>query len=126
MSIQSNLENAANGLMMMSESDYPFEYFSTEDTVVNENLALKLAGQLQSMPVQTITLEHLLRNMTDPIQGSVTPQTAVRFQYLAAMLQHELQNLTVYRIGEVQVDVLIMGITMQGNVAGMRTKLIET
>lgn len=29
MSIQSNLENAASGLLMMSESEYPFSYFST-------------------------------------------------------------------------------------------------
>lgn len=126
MSLQSNLENAASGLQMMSESEYPFDYFSTEDTVIDEALALKITQQPQGTPVTTTTLDDLLKNMTDPNRGSVNPQQAEQYKQMAAALKDSLQNLTVYRVGEVQVDVLIIGLTAEGTVAGMRTKLIET
>ncbi len=126
MSLQSNLENAASGLQMMSESEYPFDYFSTEDTVIDEALALKITQQPQGTPVTTTTLDDLLRNMTDPNRGSVNPQQAEQYKQMAATLKDSLQNLTVYRVGEVQVDVLIIGLTDEGTAAGMRTKLIET
>jgi hypothetical protein len=32
----------------------------------------------------------------------------------------------VYRIGEIRIDVLIIGLTADGKVAGMRTVLTET
>lgn len=126
MSLQSNLENAANGLQMMSESEYPFDYFSTDDTVINEALALKITQQPQGTPVTTTTLDDLLKNMTDPNRGSVSPQLAEQYKQMAVALKDSLQNLTVYRVGEVQVDVLIIGLTNEGTVAGMKTKLIET
>jgi hypothetical protein len=126
MSIQSNLENAASGLQMMSESDFPFAYFSTEDTALSPALALKITGQPEGTTVETTTLDFLLRNMTDPSSGSVSPQTAKQFQSMASTLKSTLHDLTVYRVGQVQVDVLITGLTDEGTVAGMRTKLIET
>ncbi|QJD96194.1 sugar-non-specific nuclease inhibitor NuiA-like protein [Mucilaginibacter robiniae] len=126
MSIQSNLEQAANGLQMMSESDYPFTYVCTEAKVIDNDLVLKIAAKPQGTPIEQTTIEHLLRNMTDASSGSVSPQVANQFQNLAATLKSELSNLTVYRVGEVQVDVFILGLTKEGNVAGMRTKLIET
>jgi hypothetical protein len=126
MSTQSNLENAASGLMMMSESDYPFEYISADQAIIDEALILKLAGKSEGTPVTTTTIEYLLRNMTNPASGSVNAETAMQFQNLSGALQQELTELTVYRVGEIQVVVLILGITAEETVAGLRTKLIET
>jgi hypothetical protein len=126
MSVKDNLENAVNGLQMMSESEYPFEYFNTEDTAINDDLALKITGKPKGTIVTTTTLDNLLRNVTDATQGTVSPQQAGQYKQMAAVLKDTLQGLTVYRVGEVQVDVLIIGLTEEGTVAGMRTKLIET
>jgi hypothetical protein len=126
MSIQSSLENAASGLLMMSESEYPFDYISTEESSLSPALALKLAGKAEGIAVTTTTLEYLLRNLTDPNIGLATPAQAAQYQQMASALKDNLQQLTVYRVGEVQVDVLILGITPEGKVAGLRTKLIET
>lgn len=124
--IQTKLENAASGLLMMSESDEPFTYVSAPDAAINEQLALNLAGKPAGTPVETITLDYLLRNMTNPASGSVSPGTAQKFSQLAAILKQELTGLTVYRVGEVQIDVLILGKANDGSIAGMRTRLIET
>jgi hypothetical protein len=126
MSLQSNLESAVSGLQMMSESEYPFEYFSTEDTVINDALALKITGKPEGTLVTTTTLDNLLRNTTDPSRGVVSPKEAGRYQQMAAVLKDSLKGLTVYRVGEVQVEVLIIGLTEEGTAAGVRTKLIET
>jgi hypothetical protein len=124
--IQTKLENAAGGLLMMSESDEPFTYFSAPGTTINEQLALTLTGKPGGTLVETVTLDYLLRNMTNPASGSVSLAMAQKFSTLAITLKQELTGLTVYRVGEVQVDVLIMGKTTDGHVAGMRTRLIET
>lgn len=126
MSIQSNLENAASGLVMMSESEYPFVYVSTEDTTLNPAIALKITGKPEGTVVTTVTLDYLLRNVTDPASGTVSPAQAGQYRQMSEALKGSLQDLTVYRVGEVQVDVLILGMTAEGTVAGMRTKLIET
>ena len=126
MSIQNKLENAAGGLLMMSESDYPFEYINTSERQLSDALVLKLAQQPQGTSVTQTTIEHLLRNMTDPASGSVNLATAQRFQQLMATLKQELSHLTVYRVGDVQVAVFILGLAADGTVAGMRTMLIET
>jgi len=124
--LQNKLENAASGLLMMSESDYPFEYINTTDRQLSNELALQLTGMPQGTPVGQTTIEHLLRNMTSTASGSVNAATAQRFQTLMTTLQQELTGLTVYRVGDVQVHVLILGLTADGTVAGMRTLLIET
>ena len=125
-SIQTKLENAASGLLMMSESDYPFTYFTTEATVIDESLLLGLAGKAEGTLVEKTSIDHLLRNMANTSSGSVNQETARKFVSLSDTLKLELSGLAVYRVGEVQVDVFIVGQTSEGAVAGMRTKLIET
>ncbi|WP_040626705.1 nuclease A inhibitor family protein [Mucilaginibacter paludis] len=123
---QTKLENAADGLLMMSESDYPFDYFTTTDEVVDDNLILKLAGKPAGTLVEKTTLDYLLRNMTNPASGSVSPEIATRFSQLSTALKQELSEPEVYRVGDRQIDVFILGKTNEGVIAGMRTKLIET
>ena len=126
MSIQSSLENAASGLLMMSESEFPFDYVSTEDTSLSPAIALKIAGKPEGTPVETTTVDYLLRNLTDPAVGMASPDQVKQYQGLVLTLKDSLQQLTVYRVGQVQIDTLIIGLTAEGKVAGLRTKLIET
>jgi hypothetical protein len=123
---QMKLENAASGLLMMSESDYPFTYFSTEATGIDDGLVLGLAGKPAGTRIEKIEIGYLLRNMADPSSGSVNQETARKFINLSDVLKQELSDLAVYRIGEIRIEVLIIGLTREGKVAGMHTTLIET
>lgn len=123
---QMKLENAAGGLLMMSESDHPFTYFNAEADHIDENLVLSLAGKPAGTFIEKITIDHLLRNMANPLSGSVDRETAQKFINLSDTLKQELTELVVYRIGEIRIEVLIIGLTADGKVAGMRTVLIET
>lgn len=126
MSVQTKFEGAATGLLMMSESDYPFTYFTANGAIIDDSLILSLAEQPAGTVLEKVTIDHLLRNLTNTASGSVNAQTAQKFSSLAAVLKQELTDLTVYRVGEVQVDVFIIGLSTEGNIAGMSTKLIET
>lgn len=123
---QLKLENAAKGLLMMSESDYPFTYFTTEASAIDDQLLLSLAEQPAGAPIEKTDIDKLLRNMTSTASGSVNQRTAEQFTNLSNQLKEELTELAVYRIGEISIEVLIIGFTKEGTIAGMRTKLIET
>lgn len=123
---QMKLEHAAAGLLMMSESDHPFTYFNAEADHIDESLVLSLAGKPAGTFIEKITIDHLLRNMANPLSGSVDSQTAQKFINLSDSLKQELTDLSVYRVGEIRIEVLIIGLTAEGKAAGMRTVLIET
>lgn len=126
MTTQNKLEIAANGLLMMSESDYPFDFIQTNESRLSDELALQLADKPTGTLVEQVTIEHLFRNLANPETHSVNAETVKRFQNLMNTLKQELHDITVYRVGEIQVHVLILGYTADGTIAGMRTLLIET
>lgn len=123
---QLKLENAAKGLLMMSESDYPFTYFTADARAIDDQLLLSLAEQPAGSLIEKTDIDKLLRNMTSTDSGSVNQATAQQFTNLSNQLKEELTELAVYRIGEIAIEVLIIGFTKEGTIAGMRTKLIET
>ena len=51
---------------------------------------------------------------------------AKRFAALRELLSEDLKNLTVVRVGHIQIDVFIVGENAAGCVAGVRTKAVET
>jgi hypothetical protein len=49
-----------------------------------------------------------------------------RFQNLVSVLKQNLSQLQVYRVGNIEIDVYIVGVTDGGGLAGLSTKLVET
>lgn len=115
---------AAEGLLFISESESPMEYITLPS---DKNLL----GQLRSLSthkdgkVETQTLPYFFRNMTRDLEGS-DPAVTEKFRQLQQVLERNLTDLHVYRIGEVQVDAFIIGKLPDGSYAGLKTHLIET
>ena len=59
---QDNLKLASSGLLMMSESDYPFTYFSAMEENLDEDVIKQISGKPQSA-IETIGVDYLFRNM---------------------------------------------------------------
>ena len=61
-------------------------------------------------------------------RSGTTPkrETARRFQRLAQLLKETLEDVTVYKVGEVEIDAYVVGKTRSGALAGVKTKLVET
>jgi hypothetical protein len=53
-------------------------------------------------------------------------ETVKRFQNLVSVLKQNLSQLQVYRVGSIDIDVYIVGVTSGGGLAGLSTKLVET
>ena len=118
-----NLVSAAEGLMYMSESDHPFEPVSIEGKNVQKEL-LELAGTSDTQTIETVSVDHFLRNMVNPeVMGQ---QTADRYKLLKQQINENLQDAEVYRIGTVQVQVFIVGRLKNGKMGGLKTMVIET
>jgi hypothetical protein len=123
------LKRATEGLLMMSESDYPFEVLSIS---LQENLTpeylRRLAGKSGDEPVEEKDLDDFFRNSISEPEWKNESQiaTARQFQGLVRLLKSELFETTVYRVGEIDIAVFILGKSPCGNWIGLSTRVIET
>ncbi|MBX0332115.1 nuclease A inhibitor family protein [Pontibacter sp. HSC-14F20] len=128
--IESELKAATDGLLMLSETDAPFEFYQAEnfkDEKLDEETILKLAAMPAEYPVEEMELEHFFRNMVhaSPEAGEAGIEQANRFQNLEIKLRELLQDVKVYLVGETQKLVLILGRTPGGEIAGLKTMVVE-
>ncbi|MFO1019655.1 MAG: nuclease A inhibitor family protein [Planctomycetales bacterium] len=116
-----DLTRLVAGLLYPSESDEPFEVVelppgadpSHPETISNP-LGLPSAG-----PVKTTTVEKFFAD----IHGG---EQDVQLDTLAAYLRQNFTDLTVLRIGNINVTVLVLGRDSTGTWGGLRTTSVET
>ena len=128
-SLQATLATATERLLYPSETDAPFTWFTREGwRAVPTDAALRQAvGAPADAPVERITLDYLLRNSVINDDATLDGEhRAARFRQLARTLQRELTNITVYRVGTVEIRVFVLGLTRCGSVAGLETLAVET
>lgn len=127
--VLSKLKAASEGLLFTSESDYPLKPVYFEEFPFTESILKKFTGKPANTLVETTTLPYFFRNVTK-INPGLLPnqqQTAQRFQALKQLLQQELHNIVVYRVGTVKIDVFIVGaLAHNGGYAGLHTTVVET
>jgi hypothetical protein len=130
--IETELKEATDGLLMMSETDAPFEFYYAEDLTAEDTLdeetVLRLAAMTADYHMEEVELEYFFRNMTHarPETGEEGLQQAKRFENLQKKLRELLKDVKVYRVGESQILVLILGKTDDGKIAGLMTMVVET
>jgi hypothetical protein len=133
--LSNTLAAAVSGLLWLSESDYPFETFlwkvpeSAKSQVEASNILLSIllanVPATQDALIQVVEPDFFFHNV---IQASVWQDQAVvqRYQQLLALLKANLTDLKVYRVGEIEISIYVLGRTSHGNVAGVKTMAIET
>ena len=112
------LADATKGLLYPSESDTPFEPFRRPSTE-QDPLKTVLALRGKSGPVTEQTAAEFFAELEDG-------NDAARFKKLHTLLTTTLSNLRVFRIGEVEVDIYLIGKIKAGEWCGLRTKSVET
>jgi len=118
--VETVLRRATKGLLFPSETDAelePFVWKRQGKELTGERL-LDLAGQDEDAPVEEMTLDRFFR--------AVPSAERPRFDELARVLNEQLSGITVYKVGEVEKDVYIVGETDDGHWAGLRTAVVET
>lgn len=126
--IGEKLKEASSGLLMMSESDYPFEVVQWEGAApATQEKILQLTGS-QDLPVEVVDLDYLFRNCAfeQEWHNELQKKDVKKFQTLVQTLKDNLRNISVYRVGQINIDAYIIGETKDGDLAGVVTKLVES
>ena len=121
------IEGAARGLLMMSEADYPFAALRLEGEIDEARLR-ELAGAAPDAPVKTQGLDEFFRAAaSEPAwKGPEELATARRFQSLARALEENLADPRVYKVGEINMPVYVLGRSPAGRWLGLSTRVVET
>ncbi|MFI5351301.1 MAG: nuclease A inhibitor family protein [Elusimicrobiota bacterium] len=124
------LRTACAGLLFPSESEFPLEVFAWKEQAgeLNERTLLSLAGRPADAPVARGDVDGFFKNAVAESDWNDEAERAVarRFQNLLQVLKSSLAGVSVFRVGEIEIDVYIVGRTPGGDWAGLRTKVIET
>lgn len=121
------LAEATAGLMLMSESDHPLQVIRWEAEPTAEFLR-GLTGRGPAAPVERRGAAEFFRApASEPgWKTGAELETARRFQALRRLLEENLEGVTVYRVGEIDVTVYVVGRTPAGSWAGVVTRVVET
>lgn len=129
--IISLLKDATNGMLLISEVDYPFEVFmwpgSSKISVSTENIH-RLTKLSDDKAVEECDLEFLFRHVM--VEKSWQNEEEIlltkRFQKLYGLLKSNLTDIKVFRLGRIEISVYIIGRTPSGELAGLSTQQFET
>lgn len=132
--VVASLREAVKGLLYMSESDEPFEVVSWPGggslgiTTMDAKTILKLTGNKPRTPVETVTLEDFFRELVkeEEWHGEEERADAKKYRRLLEILKSELAEPRVWRLGEVEVEIVILGRTHDGWWVGVKTRAVET
>lgn len=124
------IRKAAKGLVYISETDAPIEYFSVEATAVNSaeekfsqfKKGLGVAGVRETSPDELFARLIAEDEWKTPAEILI----AKRFRELQRTLCDNLTDIRVLRFGTVRVDIYVLGVDAEGNLSGIRTSAVET
>jgi hypothetical protein len=123
------LTAAAAGLLYMSESDYPIEVLRWDGSgQLSPERLRNIAGANSDTRVEETALEKFFRVPAGEQEwkGEAQLAEARRYQRLRRLLEDALTGIRVYRVGEVNVFLLIVGMSAEGTWMGVSTRAIET
>lgn len=127
--LQSTLADAVLNMTYMSESDYPLSvvsYAGKGAPTVSKLLSLT------NTPAGAVVEQRSFADLMDQLGEVYDPadpyavEYAARWNALREVLEENLTDMTVIRIGEIQIDVYIVGTSACGDLVGVKTTSIET
>jgi hypothetical protein len=123
------IAKAAHGLLFSSEADYPLEPFVWKDGVPFTPAALYM---LTALPASTLVTQVDFNEFFAPmldLPDDPTPEARARvkkFRTLVRVLHQTSHDLTVYKLGTIEMPTFIVGRLANGTITGLRTTVVET
>lgn len=128
-SIASQLQQTSKNLLFLSETDAPFEviHWPAQGELTPAKL-LQLTQHSPDAPVKVVSVDDFFAIATqeEDWHDQEERETVKRFQNLVSVLKQNLSQLQVFRVGSIEIDAYIIGVTQNGEWAGLSTKLVET
>ncbi|WP_181357328.1 nuclease A inhibitor family protein [Stenomitos frigidus] len=125
------LQAATAGLLWLSEMDAPFQvkhWSYPADTPLTTEALLQLTKQPPNALVKALAVDDFFAGATEDQDwfGEEEKAIAARYRELVALLKQHLSDLTVYQVGEVTLDIYVVGRTPEGELVGLATQASET
>lgn len=127
--LTAELRAATEGLLLMSESDHPLEVVRWEDCQqITHEFLRREAGKGADAPVEEVGAAQVFRAAASEPEwkGEEELRTARRFQALLRLLGENLEGLTAYRVGAIDITVYVVGRGREGDWLGVATRVVET
>ncbi|MHC5675464.1 nuclease A inhibitor family protein [Nostoc sp.] len=127
--ILDQLKLVSDGLLMMSESEYPLEAFLWSATPpATPEKVIQQTNHPQDTPIKIVEIDDFFQLATteEDWHGEEEKATVNKFKTLVQTIKSSLKNPQVYRLGEIEIDAYIVGETPTGDLAGLSTKVVET
>jgi Nuclease A inhibitor-like protein len=126
---KTNLTNACRGLTFISETDAEIDPVFGGQTDSSSNAAMLAAvGAPDKKPIEEADPDRFFSRLTTHEEWFDAREkiNANGFAKLESILRTELRDLKILRLGKIMIDIYMIGIDTDGNVAGAKTKAIET
>ena len=123
------IENAAEGLYYVSETDAEIKPFigRTSQAVTPEEILEQTDNAVDSA-VEQRDFSDFFSRLTK-IQdwfGDEEKANAQKFVRLKEVLENNLRELRVFKVGKIQLDIYVVGLDENDKLLGIKTKAVET
>ncbi len=123
------IENLTDGLCYMSETDARILPFTGQKAAAVT--ATEVLSQTKSAPnaaIEERDFSEFFGRLSDNQGwfGEEEKATALKFADLKSLLEKNLKDLKVFKIGKIQIDIYAVGLDTQSILIGIQTKAVET
>ena len=122
------LKQATLDLLWSSESDYPFEIVTWKQGIEMTPTALFGNGDDADRSIETLTLTELFAPVLTVEDWYETEELKQvdRCTELFHAIESNLAEVKVFRLGEIEIAIYIVGKTPDGDILGLKTHVVET
>lgn len=124
------LKAACEDLLWRSETDFPFEVvvLPSVNQSPRTDMLLRHGRYPDNTPIAVVGLDDFFGQATVARAWFDSRELTLveRYRNLRDLLETTLENLQVYRIGSVEIDIYLLGKTEDDQVIGVKTKIVET
>jgi hypothetical protein len=127
--LRSRIEKACEGLTYMSETDSDVTpIFGKKVSRLTSEEILSAIGVSANTDVEIASAKEFFTRLTSHKEWFTEKQkkNADGFGALKNILEEELDDLKVYRVGKIQIEIYVLGVDKDKKVAGVRMNAIET
>lgn len=127
--LSAQIKKAASGLYYTSETDAEIaEFAGKKAEAVTADELLKQIEPADKQPVEEKDFDGFFARLTEIQEwfGEEEKTTAQKFADLKIILEKNLKNIKVFKIGKIQIDIYVVGLDTDGNLTGIKTKAVET
>lgn len=127
--ILDRLEDAISNLWWTSETDHPWSIWNPQVSApLTPEQLLNLTEHPPETPITTASVTDFLEPATQHQDWYGDEEVAIKQQYqrLLEILQTELTDLQVFKVGGIEQDIYVVGHTSNQELLGITTKAVET